>query len=569
MSFYKRKWWKEAVGYQIYLKSFKDSNNDGIGDINGITEKLDYLKDLGINLIWICPFYKSPMDDNGYDVADYYEVDPIFGNLSDLKTLIKKAHEKDMKIIIDFVLNQTSDEHEWFVNARKSKDNPYRDYYIWADGKYKNNQLVEPTNWASFFGGSCWEYDRLTGQYYMKIFSKKMPDLNWANKQVRKQMQKAAKFWLDLGVDGFRVDAVAHIGRKKKLTDSKMKSPDKYKPDWRMFSNLPVLFDYLQEFKEEVFSLYDMMSVGEVGGEATPKEAISYAGIKKGALNMVFNFDHCWSNNVLKKTQIGEKTVTNLLSLKKIFNKWQNGQYQQAWAPIYWLNHDHPRLLSHYGNEQKPYLSGTMLASALYFMWGTPFVYQGEEIGMTNYPFKRLADFNDISVKNSYQIEVIENKKSEDEFIYFTSMKSRDNARTIMSWDDSLYAGFSNVKPWFHINPNYREVNVKKELSRSKSIYKHYQKIFVLRKDKKYLQTLVYGSYHQILKNNPFVYSYLRIKDKMILTVVNFFDLSTKVRISGYIVKKQLLSNYDDSSNSLTNLKLRPYEAVTYLVEKR
>ena len=270
--FYKSTWWKEAVGYQIYLKSFKDSNNDGIGDLNGIKEKLPYLKDLGITLIWICPFYKSPMDDNGYDVSDFYDVDPSFGTLDDMKSLIKEAHKLGIRIIADFVMNHTSDEHNWFIESRKSKDNPYRDYYIWADGKIVNGIEEPPTNWASYFGGSCWNKDPLTNQYYMKIFSNKMPDLNYENPKVRKEMIDVAKFWLNLGIDGFRIDAVAHLGRIRELVDSKMESDGKYKPDWRMFSNLPIIFEYLAEFEKHVFSKYDIVTIGEVGGGATPKK---------------------------------------------------------------------------------------------------------------------------------------------------------------------------------------------------------------------------------------------------------------------------------------------------------
>ncbi len=569
MSFFERRWWKEAIGYEIYLKSFKDSNNDGIGDINGIREKLDYLKDLGITLIWICPFYKSPMDDNGYDVSDYLDIDPSFGTMDDMKALIHEAHEKGIKIIADFVMNQTSDEHKWFIESRKSKDNPYRDYYIWADGKMVNGVEVEPTNWASFFGGSCWEKDPLTGQYYMKIFSKKMPDLNWSNPNVRTSMQAIAKFWLDLGIDGFRVDAVAHIGRRKDLVDSTIETNDKYKPDWRMFSNLPVLFDYLKEFNQEVWSKYDIMTVGEVGGGATADEANKYAGVKDGSMDMVFNFDHCWHNNVWDMKEIGEPIKVNLLSLKQVWKKWQKGQYGKAWMPIYWLNHDQPRLMSQYGNPNKPFLSGSMLGQALYLMWGTPFVYQGEEIGMTNYPFKSVNDFNDVSVKTTYNLHVINGDANEEEFIHFTGLRSRDNARTIMSWDDSKHAGFSKTKPWFNVCPDYTLVNVKKNLTDEKSIYKHYQKIFKLRKDKHYLNTLVYGSYKQLLPKNERVYAYEREADKLILTVTNFFDTTETVSIRGYKVSKILLSNYEDSKTTLSNLTLRPYEAITYLLEKK
>lgn len=564
--FYKPTWWKEAVGYQIYLKSFKDSNNDGIGDLNGIKEKLPYLKDLGITLIWICPFYKSPMDDNGYDVADFYDIDPSFGTLDDMKSLIKEAHKLGIKIIADFVMNHTSDEHAWFIESRKSKDNPYRDYYIWADGKIINGVEEPPTNWSSFFGGSCWKKDFLTNQYYMKIFSDKMPDLNYKNPKVRREMMNVAAFWLDLGIDGFRIDAVAHLGRKDELVDSTMDTPGKYKPDWRMFSNLPIIFDYLKEFKKHVFDKYNIVTIGEVGGGATPEEALSYSSLDEGSLNMVFNFDHCWSNNVWdlnKKAPI----VVDLINLKKNFKKWQNGLYGKAWMPIYWLNHDHPRLISQYGDSNNIYLSGSMLGSSLYLMWGTPFVYQGEEIGMTNYPFKTIDDFNDVQDKNNYYLNNVENSSNKDEYIYLMGIKSRDNARTIMSWDDTKYAGFSSVKPWFNILPNHKEYNAKKALEDEKSIYKHYKEIFKLRANPHYKKTLIYGSYLQLLPRHKDVYVYVRIGDKKILTVSNFFNKDLKISIRGYKVNKILLSNYDNPHKALTNLRLRPYETITYLVE--
>lgn len=560
------KWWKEAIGYQIYLKSFKDSNGDGIGDINGIKEKLPYLKELGINLLWICPFYKSPMDDNGYDVADFYDIDPSFGTLDDMKALIKAAKALGIKIIADFVMNQTSDEHHWFIESRQSLNNPYRDYYIWADGKMVDGKEVEPTNWASFFGGSAWQKDPLTNQYYMKIFSKKMPDLNYANPKVRQAMMDVASFWLDLGIDGFRVDAVAHIGRRPDLIDSTMPSTSKYKPDWRMFSNLPILFDYLQEFKEKVYDNYDMVTIGEVGGGATPDEAIRYAGYEKGSMNMVFNFDHCWSNNVWDM-KAKEPVVVDLVNLKKNFKKWQDGLYLKAWTPLYWLNHDHPRLISQYGDINHIDLSGSMLGSALYLMWGTPFVYQGEEIGMINYPFKTIDDFNDVQDINNYYLNQIDQSPDKDTYLYLMGIRSRDNARTMMSWDDSLYAGFSTVKPWFNVLPNYQTYNVKNALLNEKSIYHHYKKIFSLRNHPEYKNTLVYGRYQQLLPRHKDVYVYLRERDKKILTVCNFFNKTVTIRIKGYQVKQVLLSNYDDPATTLSRLTLRPYETISYLVE--
>ncbi|CCV65711.1 putative alpha amylase [Paracholeplasma brassicae] len=568
MSFLEKKWWKEAVGYQIYIKSFNDSNGDGIGDINGIIEKLDYLKDLGVDLLWICPFYKSPMDDNGYDVSDYYQIAPEYGTLEDAKKMIDEAHKRGIKIIADFVMNQTSDEHPWFIESRKSVDNPYRDYYIWQKGKIVDGKEVEPTNWASFFGGSCWQKDELTNEYYMKIFSKKMPDLNWANPNVRKGMQDIATFWLDLGVDGFRVDAVAHIARSTTFEDSTMESNEVYKPDWRKFSNLPKLHDYLHEFNQNVLKHYDVMTVGEVGGGALPEEAIEYAGLDRDELNMVFNFDHNWCNNVWDLKDPNEPIVVNLKHMKEMFLKWQKNLYGKAWNPLYWLNHDQPRVMSQYGNEKKPFLSGSMLATALYFMWGTPFIYQGEEIGMTNYPFKTIDDFNDVSVKTTYALEKSRGNTDLDRFIGFTAKRSRDNARTPMQWNNKPYAGFSTKEPWFHVNPNFTKVNVEDQINDPNSLLNYYKKVIALKKDDAYKSTLVYGSYEMINQEHPQVYAYLRKGDQTILVVTNFFDCETSISLNGLKVKQVLLSNYESNEISLDNLILRPYESYVFEVSE-
>jgi len=566
MSFYEKKWWKEAIGYQIYLRSFKDSNNDGIGDIPGIIEKLDYLKDLGVNLLWICPFYKSPMDDNGYDVSDFYDISEDYGTLEDAKRLIAEAKKRDIRIIADLVMNQTSDEHPWFIESRKSKDNPYRDYYIWQQGKMVDGKEVEPTNWASFFGGSCWQKDDLTGEYYMKIFSKKMPDLNWANPNVREGMFEMAKFWLDLGIDGFRVDAVAHIARSTTFEDSTMASSSKYKPDWRKFSNLPKLHDYLNEFNQKVLKDYDVMTVGEVGGGALPAEAIEYAGLNRDELHMVFNFDHNWCNNVWDLKNPEDEVITNLSHMKDMFEKWQTNLYGKAWNPLYWLNHDQPRVMSQYGNVNKRVLSGSMLATALYFMWGTPFIYQGEEIGMTNYPFKTIDDFNDVSVKNSYQIAVSEGQDPH-RFIGFTAHRSRDNARTPVQWKNAPFGGFSNVEPWFHVNPNYPEINVETEEQNPNSLLNYYKTVLKLRKNPSYKDTFVYGTYKQYLRDDKHVYSYLRsYHHQHILVVTNFFDVESNVSID-MDIQSVLLSNYHETNYDLRQLKLRPYESLVVLVK--
>ncbi|ERJ13057.1 glycoside hydrolase family 13 protein [Haloplasma contractile] len=549
-----RKWWMEAIGYQIYPKSFNDTNGDGIGDIKGVTEKLDYLNNLGINMVWLCPFYKSPMDDNGYDVSDYYDVDPMFGNLDELKELISEAHKRGIKIVADLVLNHTSDEHEWFVEARKSKDNKYRDYYIWADGRIdeKGNE-IEPTNWASFFGGSCWKKDEQTGQYFMKIFSNKMPDLNWKNEALRKEMYKMANWWLDLGIDGFRVDAVAHLS-KSEFVDSEMKA-NPYACDWGKFSNLPKAHDYLQEFYKEVLKDRDVMTVGEVGGGATCMDALKYSGYDQNEFNMVFNFDHNWSHN--------EDGTTNVKNLKEIFNKWQTGTFGKGWNPLYWLNHDHPRVLSHYGNTgEYRNESAKMLATALYFMWGTPFIYNGEEIGMTNYPFETLEDFNDVAIKNQYEYAKKEGL-SEREYVKKVKNGSRDNARTPMQWSNKLNAGFTDGEPWFHVNPNYKTVNVESQLKDPNSILNYYKQVTHLRRHGDYKNIIVYGSYRLIDRKNKFVYSYIReYNKKKLLVITNFTDKLVKVSYKYQMVKK-VLSNYNNAKiEDLRNHILRPYEAL-------
>lgn len=562
-----RKWWKEAFGYQIYPRSFNDTNGDGIGDLRGIIEKLDYLEDLGINLIWICPFYKSPMDDNGYDVSDYYDIDPMFGSLDDMKNLIKEAHARGIKILADLVLNHTSDEHPWFVEARKSKDNKYRNYYIWQSPRIINGNEIEPTNWASFFGGSSWEKDELTGDYFMKIFSNKMPDLNWANTELRREMYDMTNWWLDLGIDGFRVDAVAHLDRAP-FVDSKMKSDNRYKPDWSKFSNLPKVHEYIKEMNKETFGKYDVMTVGEVGGDATPRDALKYAGFKSGEFNMVFNFDHNWCNNMEDAKELSE-VKTDLIELKKTFNKWQKGMYGKGWNPLYWYNHDHPRVVSIYGDDLEYRVeSAKMLATALYLMWGTPFIYQGEEIGMTNYKFSKVSEIDDIGVKNSFQKEVVGQEKTETEFFNRIEIISRDNSRTMMQWNDTDNAGFSKKQPWYLVNDNYKEINVENQRKDDDSILNYYKKINYLRRTSEFKEVIVYGTYKQLMKKNKQIYAYMRkCEDRKLLVVCNFFKEETKVSITRYEAKNVILSNYKDPSKKLKEITLRPFEAIVYEIK--
>lgn len=532
------KWWKSAVGYQIYPRSFCDSNNDGVGDLKGIISKLDYLEELGVNLLWISPFYKSPMDDNGYDVSDFYQVDPLFGTIDDAKELIKKAHQKDIKIVLDLVLNHSSDEHPWFVESRSSLDNPKRNYYIWKPGrKDENGNLVPPTNWGSFFEGSAWNYDEISGEYYMKIFSNKMPDFNWDYKPLREELYKMSKWWLDLGVDGFRVDAIAHLGRDLSFEDSEMElNQFGVAPDWSKFSNREQLFDYIHEFYDEVLSKYDCMTVGEVGGGASVEAGLKYAGYDAKAFNMVFNFDHNWQNNIHQAKYLDDEDLkTDVIGLKKTFNRWIQGMDGKGWLPQYWLNHDHPRVMSQYGDPKHHHTeSGSLLGAVLLTLPGTPFIYNGEEIGMTNCDYESINDFNDVWVKNQYR-EMIKHDP-EDIVLRDLRRKSRDNARTPMQWNGKEFAGFSTHTPVQKCVSNYPLINVEKQDKDPNSILNAYRTLIKLRRDSKYSDTLVFGDFELVQEDHEDVMAYLRTdKKNSLIVIANFrskeieFELDEKL----------------------------------------
>ena len=561
-----RKWWKEAVGYQIYPKSFNDTNGDGIGDIRGIIEKLDYLHHLGINMIWICPIYKSPMDDNGYDVSDYFSIAPEFGTLDDVKELIAKAKDLGIRLVMDLVLNHTSDEHPWFVEARESKESKYRDYYIWQEGQTNEaGEELEPTNWSSFFTPSCWEKDEITNEYFMHIFSRKMPDLNWSNEEMRRELYKIVQWWLDLGVDGFRVDAIAHIERDWTFTDSTdedVKS-GRYYQDWGKFSNLPKVHTYLKELNQEVLSKYDIFTVGEVGGGADCEEALRYTADEAKELNAAFTFDHCWFNNGFDSLDPEWDNTLDLVGLKKAFAQWQNGLYGKAWNPLYWLNHDHPRVMSQYGDENFPKESGKMLATTLHMMWGIPFIYNGEEIGMTNANYESFEDYRDVAT-----VEKIKNLLAEghDEALVrrHVAVTSRDNARTPMQWDASEHAGFTTATPWMKVNRNYTTINVESQLTDDTSLFNHYRKVIDLRRHSEYKDIIVYGNFHLLAAYDASVFAYTRTFEGRTLCVVsNFFETETCVHLP-LKAKTILLSNYEDSGMNLENLVLRPYESIVF-----
>jgi len=560
----KKEWWKEAFGYQIYIRSFYDGNHDGIGDLPGIIEKLEYIKKLGVDLIWICPFYESPMDDNGYDVSDFYSVSKDYGTIGDIQTLIQKAHSLNIRVVIDLVLNHTSDEHPWFKESRKSRENPYRDYYIWQKPRYKDNVRLEPTNWASFFGGSCWEYDALTDEYYMKIFSKKMPDLNWKNPKVIDEIVKMATWWCEMGVDGFRIDAVSHLA-KADFVDSTQFPDHEFKPEWGKFSNLPKLHDYLKILNERVFSKYDLVTIGEVGGNAPVMDGVNFTLPKNQELDMVFNFDHNWCNNgwgAKNRSQLS----TDVKRLKEVFNKWQKGLFGQGWNAIYWLNHDQPRLVSQYGDPEHYHVeSAKMLATALYFMWGTPFIYNGEEIGMTNPEFKSIDDFRDVSTITQYHINVERYHQDPAEYIAAASFSSRDNARSLMQWRDAENGGFSKTKPW-NIIGDFHKINVEGQIHDPNSIFSFYQKIIQIRKSSPYQDVIVYGKYDQILSDHPQIYGYIREhKNKRILVLANLLGQPATLGNLPYRTKAIILSNY--KRNQVPDI-MKPFEAMVLELEE-
>ena len=560
----KRPWWKEALVYQIYPATFYDSNNDGYGDLAGITTKLDYLERLGVNCLWICPFFKSPMDDNGYDVSDYFSVDSRFGTNEDLDELLRKAHQRNIKVIFDLVLNQTSDEHAWFIEAEKDKASSYHNYYIWQDPKYDDDgNRRPPNNWGSFFADSAWAYSEKLDQYYLKIFSKKMPDLNWDNPDCRKAMFSVAEYWLKRGVDGFRIDAIAHLAKDLSFSDSKKKIDQTgFASDWSKFSNLPALNDYLKEFKEKVFSKYDVLTVGEVGGGATPETALKYTDYKDGSINMVFTFDHCWLNGVWQKglPLSPEKIKNNVIGLKKVFDYWQRVFKGKAWQALYWLNHDHPRLISQYGDEGKYHnASGKALCNTLYLMPGTPFVYNGEEIGMTNVDYQRVEDFNDVWVKNMADNTLKE--VSYEELIYYLCKTSRVNARTPFQWNDQKNAGFSQAEPISKVVGNYREINVAVQDKDENSLLNHYRWLLKNRQEK-WLDIVLDGTMEWVDYYNRDIIAYRRqLADQELVVIANLRGkrATLNAELSGYTV---IHNNYQEIKLGEAKLSLKPWQSL-------
>ena len=550
-----KRWWKESVVYQIYPRSFCDSNGDGIGDLNGITGKLDYLKELGIDVIWLSPVYKSPNDDNGYDISDYQAIMDEFGTMEDFDRMLATAHEKGIKIMMDLVVNHTSDEHKWFIESRKSTDNPYRDYYIWRPAK-EDGSL--PNNWGSCFSGPAWEYDKTTDMYFLHLFSKKQPDLNWDNPAVRQDVFDMMNWWLKKGVDGFRMDVISLISKEPGLPD-KEPGLNGY-ATFNVSANGPHVHEYLQEMRQKALNNADTITVGECSG-VTLEEAKKYARSDEKELNMVFQFEHM---DVDSDEKAGKWTTRkmDLRNLKKILTRWQKGLQDIAWNSLYWENHDQPRSVSRFGNDSDEYreISAKMLATCIHMMQGTPYVYQGEELGMTNCPFNTLDNFRDLESINAFHELTEQGKMTEEDMMAAIGYKGRDNARTPMQWDDSAYAGFSTATPWIMVNPNYTKINAKDQINREDSVFKYYQKLIKLRHES---ELIVYGTYDLILDDDKDIYAYIRtLGDEKLIVYCNFSENTREVELPEEFTNgKVLISNYIDAKVN-HKITLRPYEAI-------
>lgn len=541
------KWWKEQVIYQIYPRSFKDSNGDGIGDIPGIIEKLDYLKDLGVDIIWLGPVYPSPNDDNGYDVSDYRDIHPEFGTMADFDRLLTSLHEKGMKLIMDLVVNHSSDEHKWFQESRQSKDNPYRDFYIWKKGKNGG----PPNNWTSFFEGSAWKYDEQTDEYFLHLFTQKQPDLNWENPVVRAEVFDIVRFWLDKGIDGFRMDVISLISKRLDFEDTPYENfVDTIK---HIYSNGPRVHEFIREMYDKVLSHYDVMTLGE-GPGISKTQGLQYVGHDRGELDMIFHLDHMFLG--FGPGGRFDQEPYDLKAVKKVFKEWYDAMGASGWISIFLDNHDFPRMVSRFGNDQQYRVeSAKLLAMLVLTMRGTPCIYQGSEIGMTNVQFGSIDDFRDVETLNFHKA-LLKNGMPESEFLRLANANGRDNVRTPMQWSDASHGGFTTGSPWIDVNPNYTEINVEKELRDEHSIYFFYQKLLSLRKGN---ETLVYGTFEDLSEGANDLFIYQRTaKEEQYTIVLNFSDHENGAALSS-APGSLILSNYDPVKTSL-----QPWEARLY-----
>lgn len=540
----KRTWWKEAIVYQIYPRSFADSNGDGIGDLRGIIGKLDYLQELGVDIIWLNPVYKSPNDDYGYDISDYQDINPDFGTMADFEELLDQAHRRNMRVVMDLVVNQTSDEHPWFVESRSAKDSPKRDYYIWRPGK--NGK--EPNNWRSFFAGSAWEFDPQTGEYYLHLFSRKMPDLNWAKPEVKREIFTMMKWWLDKGIDGFRMDSINLLVKPQGL-------PDAADPaDMSFYCNQPGIHEILYQMNREVLSQYDVFTVGELPYVA-PEIARLYVDEDRQELNTLFHFEHL--------LETVDKNGCDLVEFKHIQRRWYEALKEKGWNTQFLNNHDGPRMVSRFGDDSRYRVaSAKLLATMTHTLPGTPFIYQGEEIGMTNVAFPSIAYYRDIWTVSRFQ-ELVQKGADPEKTLRSLQRYSRDNARTPFQWDDSPNAGFTTGTPWILVNPNYREINLAQDLQSKDSIFYYYQRLIRLRKE---TPALVYGEYCPFLEDDPSLYVYERaLDDDRILIVLNLLGEARELVLPQEVAeahRELLLGNLEGAEEA--GLTLRPWEARVY-----
>lgn len=546
-------WWQRAVVYQIYPKSFNDTTGSGTGDLQGIIEKLDYIQELGVDVIWLTPVYQSPQNDNGYDISNYFEIDESYGTMDDFKELLNEVHNRDMKLIMDLVINHTSTEHEWFKQSASTKDNPFRDFYIWRDGDGDN----PPTNWKSKFGGNAWKYDEKSEQYYLHLFDETQADLNWENEEVREKLYDMIRFWGDIGIDGFRLDVINLISKDQSF-------PNDTTGDGRKFyTDGPRIHEFLHEMNQAVLKPYGMMTVGEMSS-TNLESCTKYTAPEREELDMTFQFHHLKVDypNGEKWT----KAPFDFIELKRILSHWQVGMHEgHGWNALFWCNHDQPRVVSRFGDEGKYHAeSAKMLSTTLHMMKGTPYIYQGEEIGMPNPDFTSIDQYRDVESLNAYE-EMKEAGKSEEEILAILQQKSRDNARTPMQWSADENAGFTTGTPWIPVPDHYKEINVENVMQQSDSIFEHHQNLISLRK--KY-DIITHGDYTLLFEEHQEIFAYTREwQDEVLLVVSNFYDNDVTVQFD-FDEGDILLSNYRDSSNNLSDLSLRPYESVVYHIKK-
>lgn len=553
-------WWKKSVVYQVYPKSFKDSNGDGIGDLNGLKEKLPYLEKLGIDVIWLNPIFQSPQVDNGYDISDYRQIEPTLGTMEDFDELLAEAHKHGIKIILDLVVNHTSDQHQWFQEAKKSKDNPYHDYYIWKD--------EVPNNWGSSFGGSAWEYVEAVDQYYLHCFAKEQPDLNWDNPKVREDVYDILRFWLDKGIDGFRMDVITLISKDPTFPDGPIIQNKAYGSYYAGCASGPRVHEYLKEMNREVLSKYDIMTVGEAP-HTSADEAVPYTAAGEKELQMVFHFDHMH----LDYDENGKyaKTRVKLTDLKRVMTEWQEKMHAcNGWNSLYWSNHDQARAVTRFGNESPAYrvISAKMLGTVLHMMQGTPYIFEGEELGMTNAFFDKIEDYRDLEAIDIFKDFTGRKGFSEKDTLELLRLKSRDNARTPMQWDDTRHAGFTEGIPWIDVNPNYTEINAEKCLEDSDSVFYYYQKLVKLRHE---VSVITDGEYELLDAENEKIYAYLRKgENESLVVAANFTDEEIDYQVDEKVKAQEsslLISNYGDAPDTFNNhLTLKPYQVYVYMI---